>query len=558
MPKVKKQIIKEKKDYLYVLIGVIIIVMCIFLIGRVGTLGNYLGLLFSFIFGDFSTLILAIILLFTLNFLVFKKKFDYHNISFIGTIFISIAVLMFAHIGIYDALDMNNYNIITKTINLFNNYLKNYEITFSCGGGIVGAIALQISCLLIGKIGSIIVGIALIVIGVSYFANIDVFKLFKGGKFSKIPKFCLKNFIGYFKNINFNLDSVKTSKKISLNMLEDTDAIINFSMQIEINKEKFDNFKQFIKENKIYCMCDQFCTSYSSSRFILKFANKNDNDLRLILNFFNRNCFFIKNNNEIFLDYPNQFRKLLTLKNLLVDQKNDNNIPIGIDLNGNRLDIDISMGKFITIIGDYNSGIKTFLRTLILSILIKNINYENIYFYDLENEFPSLNNSKFKYINNERSASIALDEAFNEYERRSEILKYYNADTIKEANSLIAKKNESIKIMNPIIHILYFDIKKFSDTLLQKIIYAIRFSIKVGITIIIVARNKNSIVNLELNKSDIIAFNVGDVGLSVKLFGSDMACRLQKKGDILYRKNGAVYHGQAPYVSCNDFENIVK
>lgn len=108
----------------------------------------------------------------------------------------------------------------------------------------------------------------------------------------------------------------------------------------------------------------------------------------------------------------------------------------------------------------------------------------------------------------------------------------------------------------PQFHFLCVDLLTISPTLFQKIMYAIRFSTRVGITIILTARNKNALAKLELNKSDIIAFYMSDVSTSIKLFGTDMACRLQKKGDVLIRKEGTLYHGQTPYVSISDFDKL--
>lgn len=66
----------------------------------------------------------------------------------------------------------------------------------------------------------------------------------------------------------------------------------------------------------------------------------------------------------------------------------------------------------------------------------------------------------------------------------------------------------------------------------------------------------NALSKIDLNKSDILAFNLSDVTTSIKLFGTDMACRLQKKGDVLIRKEGTLLHGQTPYVSVSDFEKL--
>ena len=113
-----------------------------------------------------------------------------------------------------------------------------------------------------------------------------------------------------------------------------------------------------------------------------------------------------------------------------------------------------------------------------------------------------------------------------------------------------------MEIILPQFHFLCLDLSTISSALYQKITYAIRFATRVGIIMIIVARNKNALMKLELNKSDIVAFNMSDVSTSVKLFGSDIACRLQKKGDVLIRKDGTLYHGQTPYITISDFEKI--
>lgn len=557
MPKVKNHIIREKKDYLYVAVDIGICIFCILLIGRVGVAGKTLALFLSFIFGDFSTILLAFAMVYSVVYLLFKKKIDFHHISFIGTIFIIMALLMFAHLGVYDALGMTNTNVLGKTLELYKHYLKSYNISYSCGGGMIGALLLQISCLLVSKIGSILLGIAFMLIGISYFANIKIFSLFKGGKITQIPKKVIHLTSQYFKGIHYPTPSKKTvHRRISINNLEDMDSKANFTLQNEINKERFEGLKRFVRDQKMYCMVDSYQTSYSSSRITLKFAHKNEEDLKAIMGYFNRQCFLLKNENEYYLDYPNQFRKLFTLKNILIEEGTSPTIPLALDVSGSKISLDISTGKMLVLIGDKSSGLKTFIRGFILSILIKNITYSDIYFYDFDNEFSALNKDGFLYVNNEKSAGIALDEAFSEYERRSEVLKYFNCDTIQEANLQIKKSNLDIDPIYPQFHFLLMDLTTISPSLLQKIVYAIRFSIKVGITIVIVARNKNALSKLELNKSDIVAFNMTDVSTSIKLFGSDMACRLQKKGDVIIRKDGILYHGQTPYVSVADFEKI--
>ncbi len=557
MPKVKNHIIQNKKDYFYIAVSIGISIFCILLIGRVGAAGQMLALFFSFLFGDFSTLILSFVLGYSIFFMLSKKKIDFHHISFIGIVLISLSLLLFAHLGLYEPLGMTNTTVLSKTVKLYQHYLKNYNISFSCGGGMIGALMLQVSCLLVSRIGSILIGIALMMIGISYITHIKIFSLLKGGQITKLPKQILQKTKAYFNNIHYPSLEKKPVKKISINSLEDTESLVNFTLQNEINKEKYEDFKRFLRDKRIMGSLNEFQTSFSSSRMIVHMPQSDENSMKLIQGFFNRQCIILKHDNEVMIDYPNQFRKLLTLKQVLLEDSKAKDIPIALEVDGTRLSIDVKTGKLLVLLGDYSSGIRTFIRSFVLSLLIKNIDYSEIYFYDLNNDFHTMNHSNFKYVNNEKSASIALDEAFSEYERRSEVLKYFNCETIEEANQLIKKSNLDMELMYPEFHILAFQVNHVSAMLIQKIMYAIHFSIRVGITILLVARDKNDLAKIDLNKSDIICFNVSDVSTSLKLFGSDMACRLQKKGDVLIRKDGTIYHGQTAYVSTSDFDKMI-
>ena len=231
-------------------------------------------------------------------------------------------------------------------------------------------------------------------------------------------------------------------------------------------------------------------------------------------------------------------------------------IPLLKDVNGKNVVFDYNSGKNIVVVGDENSGVKTCIKSLLTSFVIKGINHSDIYFYDFNEEFKILANSNIYYVFDEKGAFNSLDELFNEYERRLEVLKYFNSENIIEVNNQIKRNNLNINLLTPIVHIFNIDLVNASETLLSKLIYAIRFSGKVGINIIVVARNKNELSKLELNRMDILCFNINDITTSVKLFGSDMALRLMKKGDVLLRMDNIIYHGQTPYISTSDFEKI--
>ena len=555
MPKVKMKKAVDKRGYLYIAIGILVALFCLLLIGRVGKMATAF-LFVQFIFGDYASLILVFITIVSIFNLALNKKIDLHHIFFIGFVLIYISLSLFCHLGLYDPLQMTNKNIITKTIDLYSRYLSSYDRAYSCGGGIVVAVFAQIIGLISGKIGIILVGIVFLIIGFSYIININIFKLLKGGRLKGIVGGVFKSTVKYFKNINYP-KTYSHTKKIPISILQDNDEPVSFTLQQEINKEVFKELGDYIKQKHITCILEGFETSYTSSRFIVKIPHKSESILKELSGYFNKCCFFIKNNLLIYIEVSNQFKKLLTLKSLLLAHNNKSGILLGVDVDNKGIELDISSGKSLVVIGDISSGLKTFTRCFLSSLLIKGHLPKNIYFYDSYSEFMLLNGTKINYINNEKSAAIAFDEAFSEYERRSEVLRYLNADSISEANKKIAEMGEEYEPLKPIFHFVYLKPSMFDEKLLQKLSYVMQFGIKVGLIIILLVRDKQLLFKLNLSNCDILSFHLGDVSISVKLFGSDLACRLQKKGDIIYQSKARIYHGQSPYISLDDFEKII-
>ena len=555
MAKVKNHIIEDKSDYLMIAVNIGICLCCVFMIGRVGVFGNYLSLFFAFLVGDFSTLLLVGILISTIINIIFKRKVDVHHIFFVGAVFIFLGLQILCHIGLYDSLGMNNKNILSKTITLYKHYLSSYQISYSCGGGLIGGALLQISCLLIGKLGGAILGVALILIGLSYFTNMKLLDIFNDGKITLYLKKSFMFMSNYFKNIKVPSKEQIAKKKATINDLEDINDISNFVLQNEINKEKFEDFKNFAKENRLCFLVDGYHTSYSFSRFVLTHAKINDIDMKKIINYFGRQVILFKIGINYYIDCPNQFRKVLTLKNMISETKKEE-IPLMKDINGKNHIFNINFSKSLVIIGDENSGVKNVIQSLIASMIIRGVIPNDIYLYDFKQDFKILGNSKLSYVTDEKSGMIALDRLFEEYERRLEVLKCFNLESIAEINDHIKKENLAIDSIMPITHIFNVNLTEVQDAFISKIVYAIRYSEKVGINLIVCCRNKNELSKLELNKMDIMCLNISDLTTSVKLFGNDMALQLLKKGDALLRMNNTVYHGQTPYISTNDFEKI--
>lgn len=555
MPKMKLKLKEEKKNYIYVATGILLSIASLLMIGRVGGFDT-IYLLLSLLLGDFTIFILLFIIVYSIGRLILNKKIELHHVSFLGCILIYIGLSIFAHLGLYDGLKMDNKNIISSTISLYSRYLKSYNHSFSCGGGILVAILLQGIMLVSGKIGAILIAIGLIGIGIVYIVDLKIFNIFSGGKFKELPIMIYNKIKYYFKEMKY--PSVKSkSPKIPLSILMDNEEKVTFTLQQEINREAFEDLKKYINKNHICCVCDSYETSYTSSRFVIKLPHKSEGVLREISGYFNKCCFFIKNDLVVNVEVANQFKKLLTLKSILMAHMNKDGIILGIDVDNNGIELDVSSGRVLCVIGDYTSGVKTFIRSFLASILFKSHNQNNIYFYDMFNEFSRLSHTKMNYINNERKMISALEDAFIEYERRIETLKYLESDNVIEANKKIKEMGSEYEQISPIFHIIFFNNNCMTNDCLQRLNYLLQFGIKVGMIICLVLRDKTGLGRLNLESADLLALHLNDVSTSVKLFGSDIGCRLQKKGDFLYQSKTKIYHGQSPYVSLDDFEKII-
>lgn len=552
MPKDKRKKASSPKSHFKIALGIFIVLISIMIIGRVGQT-TYIALFISFILGDFSTVVIVMICVYAVRDLLLDRKTDFHHVYIIGFVFLYIGLSMVCHLGLYEPLGMSNNSIFIDTLSLYSRYFRVYEYSYSCGGGLIIGLLCQCIAFFAGQLGIMLVGLAFVIIGVSYIIDIKMFKVLERKKIINFLVKTYKNVIRYFSNINYpNKDS-----KIPISILTDTDEGITFNLQGEINKERYEELKEFVKDKHLYCVLEGYLTSYTSTRYNLKLANKSDTVINELSGFFDKKCFFIKQNLDLKIEVSNQFKKLLSLKTLLTPNVLENNVPIALDIDGTCISIDFSKGKIISVTGDYTSGIKTFIRTLISSILIKGYDAKSIYFYDLNLEFQILKNKSINYIKTAFEIEKSLDEIFSEFEKRSETFKYLDCDNIVDANKKIKELNNDMEIIKPVFHIIYVNMQVFNQTLLMKLSYAIKLTCKVGINMILIFRNKNDFLKIDVLNCDILAFYTADVTSSIKIFGSDIACRLQKKGDVLMLNGNTIKHGQTPYISIDDFEKII-
>lgn len=552
MPKNKRKKEVTPKNHFRIALGIFILLLSIMVVGRLGQT-TYIALFLSFILGDFSTVVIVFICYYVFKDLLMNKKVDLYHVYVLGFVFLYIGLSMICHLGLYNPLGMTNNTIFKDTLSLYVRYFKVYEYTYSCGGGIIIAAIAQVIAFFAGELGILLVALAFVIIGISYLIDFKMFKVLERKQIIIFLKNIYVNTMKYFTNISYP----KKDNNISISLLTDTDESITFNLQEEINKERYEELKEYVKNKHLYCVLEGYITSYTSTRFIVKLANKSDGIVNELSGFFEKRCFIIKQNLNLSIEVSNQFKKLLSLKTFLAPIILEENIPIACSVNGDTIFCNTTKGKIISITGDYTSGVKTFIRSFIATLLIKGCDPSTIFLYDLNLEFQMLKGKSINYIKNTFEIEKALDDIFNEFEKRMQSFKYLDSDNIVDANKRIKELNLDMDIIKTLYHIIYINMQMFNQTLLMKLSYAIKLTSKVGINIILVFRNKNDFFKIDVLNSDIISFYTADVTSSVKIFGSDIACRLQKKGDVLILNGDTINHGQTPYISIEDFEKII-
>ena len=160
--------------------GILLIVIGI--IGFLGYKANILGTVFKgfamFLMGSFDFIFLASLIIIGAYMLIKREKPKYLSAKVIGIVLIIVGILAFAHLEyLKDAhseflKDVNISKVMKITVDEFTECINKKE-TF-VGGGVIGAFFISSFYILLGDIGSKIVLVVLMFIGLVLFTNFSV------------------------------------------------------------------------------------------------------------------------------------------------------------------------------------------------------------------------------------------------------------------------------------------------------------------------------------------------------------------------------------------------
>ena len=398
MAKEKKLIPKPtKKDFFYEISGTLTILLCLVLLSELGTIGIILKNLFKFLFGDFYFVVVIYLIGQGIYALAKEKWFDFKSLRFNGFLLFLFSLFLIVHISFIDLYDISNQTILSSTIELYKDSIFDGKYISSYGGGIFGAILSQIFVVLFSKIGAMIFAIIFMVLSISFMTNLTIRAIGYSISyvFIKSKKLCLFIY-RYFKNINYptKKDSIKKRGLIlNLNLLTDVPNTYNDSLQKKISMDEFDAVSNVIYQSNCFVSDKKMYVGYTHSRYFFagNFSNIVENKFDYILK---RRKLFYRDNNKMIIEVPNKIKKLLTLKNLLL-LDNTLDIPIGVEINDLTLFFSPLVHQNILISGEVGSGVKTFVKSFVLSLIFKLKENFNLILCDYNDEY-----SDFKYLTN--------------------------------------------------------------------------------------------------------------------------------------------------------------
>lgn len=575
MSKEKKRSIDEstKKETLfyYEIIGVIIIVFSITVLGKFGKIGIFFTTFFKCSFGDWYWFFILSVFFLGIYNLFFHQKFNFKSNKFIGFVFIGIGLLVFAHFPLHNYAVSNEGNYFSNTWEVYERYMD-YGGNDYLGGGLIGAVIFYGIYYLLGIYGVILVATLIILLGISLVLNktvLDIFKIFTN-RAKKIGNYT-NNFRDFFKyelgKVENKVKSIKKdifSKEITLPIKLLDDFIINTNDDNEKNSVDNKNLIQTLlsKQNVEYKFLSVVVSYKVTTYKILLYSYVDIKKLIIkIQEMIVDRILFSKENGVLTIQIPNAFSGMLTLKEVLLKQSTfkDNYIMgLGIDLNNEILEIDISKNPNFLLAGSVDSGIRSFVYSFVFMMFFKvNLNKYTIKIFD--------NYHDFTYFNSLLEISSGnvldfLDNIINEINRRNDLFKKHNIYNFIEYNRKIEIDTIDEGVIKRKIYIInHINLDKESKSFFEnKIMYINQNAQKVGINIIFVNRNDNNISSLILSVFENKIFFRCDDNFSTKLLGNDNYHCLLGDGDAFFKCNNYEKRIQIPLITKKEIEKCIE
>lgn len=568
---------KTKEGLVYFEIwGILFILFSLILLSQLGPVGRTLNTLMKMVFGDWYWLILIFMFYYGVMMIIYHEFITYSSIKIKGFIFISAGLLIYSHYPIYNAVNLENSNIISESYNLYMSYLNRQQSNATYGGGLLGAFLLWITYAFFGRVGTKIVAIILLISGIAYLFEKTIYDFIDDVYFGviKLYKSVKKVILGTLDKMKEVSEQNKLQKKelvidkvpVTSDSQKFENLVFTKSETVEvkpnkyykpnIKKLKYHENKQILENQKVITIenakiINDFLKSIllnleinevyigpTISTYIIEVENsikskkiKNyEKDLFIRLNVNNIRMYEKYDSKQcLFIEIPNKYRYLVSLREILEDNTDKNLIPIGRNFCGNIYGINFSKMSNILVIGNDIKSKIDLLKTII-----------NVIYYQYSPEEFQLilcDSTKYELNDYEKIHHLYYPFISDFHSMRPMLIKLYS-----EVDKRLDLVNNNIENFKPILLILndFVDFYINDNDYLKYLNYILVHGARVNIYVIYATNNLDEQIltnNLRAQFDSIIAFLINSKELSFKYLEDDLT-KLLKEGDcVIYSRS---------------------
>ena len=187
--KKKRKEVKQSKDYVVELKGILLLLICIIGCCPFGVVADIIKGFASFLVGVWWAEALIIVGICGIYMIVKRKKPEFFTPKLVGLYIIIVAICILSHVGYIrnlnsDTIDVNHFKLVDNGVEVVQATVSNMldfvnnGVRLS-GGGVIGAIFASIFCALLTLNGAMVVSITLIICGSIMFTGVSIYDLIK-------------------------------------------------------------------------------------------------------------------------------------------------------------------------------------------------------------------------------------------------------------------------------------------------------------------------------------------------------------------------------------------
>lgn len=187
--KKKRKEVKQSKDYVVELKGILLLLICIIGCCPFGVVADIIKGFASFLVGVWWAEALIIVGICGIYMIVKRKKPEFFTPKLVGLYIIIVAICILSHVGYIrnlnsDTIDVNHFKLVDNGVEVVQATVSNMldfvnnGVRLS-GGGVIGAVFASIFCALLTLNGAMVVSITLIICGSIMFTGVSIYDLIK-------------------------------------------------------------------------------------------------------------------------------------------------------------------------------------------------------------------------------------------------------------------------------------------------------------------------------------------------------------------------------------------